>query len=423
MTPSPTPPKSPWDQKPLTKRDLAILFGAVGVVLLVIVGTFVLLTPKTTGQPPTPVAAATAPIAATSVTAEPEYPPLAALPPVSFPLDNPYSDAKAELGKLLYFDPRMSGDGSTSCNSCHPANDGSWAIASPISFGYPGTTHWRNSQTVINVAYYLRLNWDGSATSIEKQNNGAWTGTVAGNLDTAMAEERLAQIPEYVRLFKEVFGTDYPLYGDALKAVATFQRTIVSQNVPFDAYLGGDASAISDEAKLGYDLFTGKANCIACHNGALASDNSFHNTGVPTAPDFQTNPLRQITARWQYWNRGVPEGEYATMNADLGLYYITYLESDKGKFRTPSLREACYTAPFMHTGAFTTLEEVIAFYNAGGGDDPNKDPLLQPLNLTEQEQAALVAFVQSLCGDKIIVEQPELPEYEVWPSVTLGGSR
>ena len=296
MTPSPTSPKTPWDQKPLTQRDLAILVGAVGVVLLAIVGTFVLLASKTTDKP-TQVAATTAPTGGTPVAAEPEYPPLAALPPVSFPLDNPYSDAKAELGKLLYFDPRMSGDGSTSCNSCHPANDGSWAIGSPMSFGYPGTTHWRNSQTVYNVAYYLRLNWDGSATSIEKQNNGAWTGTVAGNLDTAMAEERLAQIPEYARLFKEVFGTDYPLYGDAIKAVATFQRTIVSKNVPFDAYLNGDANAISSEAKQGYELFTGKANCIACHNGPLVSDNSFHNTGVPTAPDFQTNALRQITVR------------------------------------------------------------------------------------------------------------------------------
>ncbi|HKZ70084.1 MAG TPA: cytochrome c peroxidase [Anaerolineales bacterium] len=423
MTASPNPPKTPWDQQPLTRRDLAILVGAIGVVLLAVVGTFVVLTPNTTGQPPTQVVATTATTGGTSVAAEPEYPSLAALPPAPFPLDNLYSEAKAELGKLLYFDPRMSGDGSTSCNSCHPANDGSWAIGSPMSFGYPGTTHWRNSQTIINTAYYTKLNWDGSATSIERQNNGAWTGTVAGNLDTAMAEERLAQIPEYVRLFKEVFGTDYPLYGDALKAVATFQRAIVSQNVPFDAYLSGDADAISDEARLGYDLFTGKANCIACHNGPLVSDDSFHNTGVATAPDFQTNALRQITARWQYWNRGVPEDEYATMNADLGLYYITKLDGDKGKFRTPSLRELCYTAPYMHNGVFATLEEVVAFYNAGGGGDPNQDPLLQRLNLNEQEEAAFVAFMHSLCGDKITVEAPELPAYEVWPNVILGGSR
>jgi cytochrome c peroxidase len=390
---------------------MALLFGGA-VVFVFIISIGILLFARNTTQP-TPTAVAFATPAGTPTPAAPTFPPLAALSPAPFPLDNPYSDAKAELGTLLYFDPRMSGDGSTSCNSCHPANDGSWAIGSPMSFGYPGTTHWRNSQTIINSAYYLYLNWDGSATSIERQNNGAWTGTVAGNLDTAMAEERLAQIPEYVRLFKEVFGTDFPLYGDAIKAVATFQRTIVSKNVPFDAYLSGDANAISDEAKQGYDLFTGKANCIACHNGPLVSDNTFHNIGVPTAPDFHTNALRQITVRWQYWNRGVPEDEYATMDADLGLYYITKLESDKGKFRTPSLRETCYTAPYMHNGAFNTLEEVVAFYKAGGGDDSNKDSLLRPLTLTEQEQAALVAFMRSLCGDKIIVEQPELPPYEV----------
>jgi cytochrome c peroxidase len=396
-----TPSSSSW-------RDFAILGGALGFAVLIVIVSL-LLNAAAFPARSAPTRAPSTPVLIAAST----FPPLAPLPPAPFPLDNPYSDTKAELGKLLYFDPRLSGDGSTSCNSCHPANDGSWAIASPISFGYPGTTHWRNSQTVINAAHYTKLNWDGSATSIEKQNDGAWTGTVAGNLDTAMAEERLAQIPEYVRRFKEVFGTDYPLYGDALKAVATFQRTITSRNVPFDAFLDGDANAITEEAKRGYELFVGQANCIACHNGPLVSDDTFHNIGVPTAPDFQTNPLRQITVRWQYWNRGVPEDEYATMNTDFGLYYITKLESDKGKFRTPSLRDTCYTAPYMHNGAFATLEEVVAFYNMGGGDDPGKDPLMKPLNLDGQQQANLVAFLKSLCGDKIIVEAPELPAYAV----------
>lgn len=342
------------------------------------------------------------------------FPPLAPLPPVPYPLDNRYSAAKVELGKLLYFDQRLSGDGSTSCNSCHPANDGSWAIGSPMSFGYPGTTHWRNSQTVINTAYYYKLNWDGSATSIEKQNDGAWTGPVAGNLDTVMAEERLAQIPAYVRRFKAIFSTDYPRYGDALKAVATFERTIVSRNVPFDSFLNGHRDAISPAARRGYALFTGKARCIACHNGPLASDQSFHNIGVPTPADFQTNPLRQITARWQYVNRGVPESRYKTMDADLGLWYVTQTESDLGKFRTPSLRDVVYTAPYMHNGAIATLEQVVAFYNTGGGDVPNKDALMKPLGLSPAEQADLVAFLKSLSGDRIVVRPPTLPPYEAW---------
>ncbi len=341
------------------------------------------------------------------------FPPLAVLPPVSFPLDNPYSDAKAELGKLLYFDTRMSGDGSFSCNSCHPASDGSWAVSSPISFGYPGSTHWRNSTTIINSAYYSKVNWDGSATSLEKQANGAWTGAVAGNVDSAMAEERLAQIPEYVRLFSGAFGDPYPTYNHALLAVATFERTIVSRNVPFDAYLQGDESALSDDARAGLDLFNNKARCIACHNGALISDDSYHNTGVPTSPLFSQSVLNQITFRFQHWSKGVSEDLYNKATVDLGLYYVTKLDSDKGKFRTPGLRDVCFTAPYMHNGVFNTLEEVVAFYNQGGGDDPNKDTLLQPLNLTEIEQAYLIAFLESLCGDKIIIDAPFLPPYEV----------
>ncbi|MEW5988809.1 MAG: cytochrome c peroxidase [Chloroflexota bacterium] len=337
---------------------------------------------------------------------------LTVLPRPPFPLDNPYRPEKAELGKLLYFDTRLSGDGSLSCNSCHPASDGSWGVAGAVSFGYPGSSHWRNSSTLINVAYYTKLNWDGNRTSIEAQNDGAWSGAVAGNVDPAMAEERLAQIPEYVRRFNEVFGDSYPSYRHALMAVATFQRTLVSQNVPFDAFLQGDQSAISAAAQRGYTLFTGKGNCIACHDGALISDDSFHNLGVPEYPGFQDNPLVQITFRFQHWDKGVTEDVYNTATADLGLFYVTKLDSDRGKFRTPGLRDVCYTAPYMHNGAFNTLEEVIAFYNAGGGESDNKDPLLQPLNLTPAEQADLLAFLQSLCGDKIIVEAPELPPYE-----------
>jgi cytochrome c peroxidase len=343
-----------------------------------------------------------------------QYPALGALPTVAYPPDNPYSDAKAELGRMLFFDTRFSGDGSLSCNSCHPASDGSWAVSSPISFGYPGSTHWRNSSTIINSAYYTKLNWDGSKTSIEKQNKGAWGGAVAGNLDSVMAEERLAQIPEYVRLFNEIFGTDYPLFEDALKAVATYERTIVSENVPFDAFIEGDESALSDEARQGYELFIDRAGCITCHNGPLISDDTYHNTAVPQAPEFENSPLHQITFRYEHWAKGVSEEVYNTSTRDLGLYYVTKNDTDKGKFRTPSLREVCYTAPYMHNGVFASLDEVVAFYNNGGGEDANKDALLQPLNLSSEEQLALIAFMESLCGDLITDASPELPPYEVW---------
>ncbi len=422
------PPKVPWGQRPMKTRDYILWIGGPVVLAVILIGAAIFSISRRPAAPETAEStrAAVAQPGGSGTTETGEAaaevaapPPLAVLPDPPYPLDNPYSEAKAALGQMLYFDTRFSGDGSLSCNSCHPASDGSWAVSSPISFGYPGSTHWRNSQSIINVAYYSKLNWDGSQTSLEKQNNGAWGGAVAGNVDSGMAEERLAQIPVYVEMFKEVFGTEYPLYSDALLAVATFQRTITSRNVPFDAFLSGDETAISDAAKRGYDLFTGQANCLACHNGALISDDSYHNTGVPTYPGFATNALEQITFRFQHWSKGVSEDLYNTATEDLGLYYVTKLDSDKGKFRTPGLRDSCYTAPYMHNGAFTTLADVVAFYNQGGGSHPNKDPLLQPLNLTDAEQADLVAFLESLCGDPIVMSAPELPPYEVWP---MGGN-
>jgi cytochrome c peroxidase len=349
-----------------------------------------------------------------SSAAQGEFPPLAPLPTPPAPIDNPITPEKVELGRLLYFDPRMSGDGSLSCNSCHPATTG-WGASTAISFGGPGISHWRNAQTILNVAYYTKLNWDGSQTSIERQNGGAWDGAVAGNLDSALAEERLAQIPEYVKRFRDVFGLEYPTWEAALKAVATYQRTIVSRNVPFDAYLQGDENAISTEARRGYELFQGQAGCMACHNGPLASDNDYHATGVPLNPDFLNSPLKQITFRYQQWSKGAPESVYRAATDDYGLYYQTHQEADQGKFRTPSLRDLCYTAPYMHNGVFNTLEEVVAFYNAGGGDVPNQSEFVKPLNLTDTEQQDLVAFLKSLCGDPVSDEAPELPAYGDYP--------
>ena len=340
-----------------------------------------------------------------------DYPPLAPLPPVPQPLDNQITPEKVALGRLLYFDPRMSADGSLSCNSCHSAANG-YGARTPISFGGPGTSHWRNAQTIINVGYYGKLNWDGKAKSIENQNSGAWGGAVAGNLDKALAEERLAQIPQYVEQFRTIFGADWPKFDDALRAVATYQRTIVSENVPFDAYLEGNENAISEEAKRGHALF--QESCVACHNGPLASDDSYHATGVPQNADFWNSPLKQITFRYEQLAKGVPEEVYRSTSDDLGLYYITKQDIDKGKFRTPSLRELCYTSPYMHNGVFGTLADVVAFYNAGGGDHPNRAPLIQPLNLNADEQTDLVAFLESLCGDPLTDEVPNLPPYGVF---------
>ena len=341
------------------------------------------------------------------------FPPLGMLPPVPVPRDNPMSDAKVALGKLLFFDPRLSGDVSTSCAACHDPKLG-WGTDQPISRGYPGAEHWRNSQTVLNSAYYAKLFWAGEVTSLESQAAAAATGNVAGNGDPIMMEERLRQVPEYVKRFKEVFGVDRPTIAMAWMAIAAFGRTVVSkaENVPFDRYAKGNQSALSAEAKRGLALFQGKAGCIQCHNGPLASDDSYHNLGVPQNPIFEESPLHQITLRYQHVIRGVPEQIYRTADRDLGLYYTTKRDEDRGKFRTPSLREVNYTAPYMHNGVFATLEEVIEFYNRGGGADSNKSPLLRPLGLTDQEKKDLLAFLLSLSSDKpLIIETPDLPGY------------
>lgn len=352
-----------------------------------------------------------------SAAQEGKFPPLGTLPPVPVPADNPMSAAKVELGKLLFFDARLSGDASTSCASCHSPEDG-WGDGGDLSRGYPGTQHWRNSQTILNSAYYAKLFWAGESTSLEDQAKSAATGNVAGNGDTMMMEERLRQVPEYVKRFREVFGTPWPTIDDAWRAISAFERTVVSRakDVPFDRFMKGDAKALSDSAKRGLALFQGKAGCVQCHNGALFSDEDYHNIGVPKNPAFEEDPLRQITLRFQHVIRGVPESVYRKADRDLGLYYTTKRKADRGRFRTPSLRELKYTAPYMHNGAFFELDEVIDFYDEGGGEDSSKSPLLKKLGLSDEEKEDLLAFLESLSSDKpLLVRPPELPPYAAMP--------
>ncbi len=346
-----------------------------------------------------------------------KFPPLGPLPPVPVPADNPMSPAKVELGKLLFFDARLSGDASTSCASCHSPENG-WGDGGDLSRGYPGTQHWRNSQTILNSAYYAKLFWAGEVPSLEAQAKSAATGNVAGNGDTMMMEERLRQVPEYVKRFREVFGSAWPTIDDAWRAISAYERTLISkaEDVPFDRFMKGDKKALSESALRGLALFRGKAQCIQCHNGPLLSDEDYHNIGVPKNPAFEEDPLRQITLRFQHVIRGVPESVYRKADRDLGLYYTTKREADKGRFRTPSLRELNYTAPFMHNGAFFELDEVIDFYDEGGGEDANKSPLLKKLGLSDEEKEDLLAFLESLSSDKpLLVQPPELPPYAAMP--------
>lgn len=340
--------------------------------------------------------------------------PLATLSAPAVPADNPMTPEKVALGEKLFWDGRLSGNGSMPCSACHLPDLG-WGTGGAISFGYPGTQHWRNSQTILNSAYYNKLFWEGSATSLESQAPAAAGGAVAGNGDGSMMEMRLRFVPEYVAAFKEVFGTDWPNLAHAWDAIAAYQRTIVTDaaKVPFDRYLAGDTNALSDAAKNGMDIYNGKAGCISCHNGALASDQKFYRTGVPAAAEFAEDPVYQITLRWELYQKGVPEDVYRAGADDLGLYHVTKRPGDKHKFRTPSLRELRWTEPYMHNGALWTLADVVDFYDAGGGEGQTAG--LQPLGLSDDEKADLVAFLEALSMDEpLLAEAPELPATATW---------
>lgn len=329
------------------------------------------------------------------------------------PLPAPPSlDAKkVALGKMLFFDTRLSGDGSMSCATCH--NPGaSYMDSLELSVGYPTSLYFRNTPTILNTAFKKTLYWDGriAGTDLPTLVRDHISEAHFFRSDGRWCIERLRQVPEYERRFKEAFGGE-PSYGKILNAVAAFVRSQNSTGAPVDAFLKGNSGALSASAKKGYELFTGKAGCVSCHNGPLLSDNNYHNTGVPVNPDIFAEPTRHITFRRFFKTLGVDN--YANLREDLGRYAITKKDEDKGKFRTAPLREVAKTPPYMHNGMLKTLEDVVEFYNKGGGNHTNKDPLLKPLNLTDGEKQDLVEFLKALSGKDVNVKPPILPEYEV----------
>ena len=345
--------------------------------------------------------------------------PLAALGEPPVPADNTQTPEKVELGKMLFFDGRLGGDGSVPCSACH-LPDG-WDVEDKISFGYPGTVHWRNSQTIVNAAYYGKLFWAGSSKSLESQAKSAASGAVAGNGESDMMESRLAFIPEYRERFNDVFGDHWPRIGNAWRAIAAFERTIIQTDTPFDRYMLGDESALTDQQKRGLGLFTGKAKCAECHNGPLFTDEKYYNLGVPPYDGWEDDGLAQITFRYELYAKGSKEEMYRSTKDDPGFYFRTKEKADKGKFRTPSLRYTAYTEPYMHNGMLETLRDVVEFYNVGGGENEfaaNKSPLMHPLGLEDGEIDDLLAFLESLSGEEILVEEPDLPDYAPLPAST-----
>ncbi len=336
--------------------------------------------------------------------------PIGPLPPLPADVqrDNVTTAKKVELGKMLFFDPRLSGDGSTPCAACHRPE---FAFTQPddLSFGYPGTLHFRAGQTIFNNGYLNKYFWDGRSLSLEAQVGAAGFGQESNNVSAQMAEARLRQVPVYVDLMQEIFG-EPPTWDNAARAVAAFERTLNSDPkvVPFDRYMNGDKKAMTPQQVRGMELFKGKANCIQCHDGPMFTNQDFHNLGLPRNEAFDEDPLRQISIRFRAKAFGILN--YDEVDEDKGLYFNTHRPADIHKWRTAPLRELVHTPPYMHNGMFYTLEEVLDFYNVGGG--PNleggkalagkKDPLIKPLNLTDDEKAALVAFLEALSS-------PEMP--------------
>jgi cytochrome c peroxidase len=294
----------------------------------------------------------------------------------------------------LFFDARLSADGSLACVSCHLPEQG-WTTNTPLSPAYPANMERRNSQTLLNVAFYQTLLWDGRAEVLEKQALGPIQNPLHMNHNLDLLVEKLNAVPDYVERFQKVFGT--PVTADGLgKALAAFERTLVTRQAPFDRFVEGDQQAMPIRAQRGMQLFKGKARCILCHNGPHFSDSQFHNLGVPDAP-LLAHPLVQAAIRFDAKRMKIQEYQY--VKEDWGRYLVTKDEKDKGAFRTPTLRNVAQRDPYMHNGAFQSLEEIIDFYDRGGGSVPQQSPLIQPLGLTAAEKRDLLAFLQALTGE------------------------
>jgi len=300
------------------------------------------------------------------------------LPPVQWPKDNPYSREKAELGKLLYFDTRLSSDSTVSCASCH-APEMAFTDNAPVSTGIKKQKGGRSAPTVINRAYTTLQFWDGRARSLEEQAKGPLANSIemTNETDAAKAHEvvlnRLRQIPGYVSLFEKAFGDGKVTLDQLAQAIATFERTVISGNAPYDRYKAGDGKALTEAQVRGMKLFFGKARCDSCHLGFNFSDESFMNIGIG-------------------WNQGEP--------ADLGRFKVTGNVEDKGAFKTPTLRDIARTGPYMHDGSMATLEEVMEHYNKGGTKNPYLSQSMKPLGLTDEEVTEVIDFLKNgLSGD------------------------
>jgi cytochrome c peroxidase len=322
---------------------------------------------------------------------------------VPVPADNPQTAEKIELGKQLFFDRRLSGDGTMSCSTCHDPEKG-YSDDLAISLSYPTTRNWRNSPTLINVGFQKFLFHDGRAHTLEEQALFPMMSAFEMNQNLDFIEEEIRSVPEYVEAFRKVFGGEITRERIAM-ALAAFQRTLVSVNSPLDRFLAGDTKALSHEARKGYDVFMGKGKCAECHDGVNLADNKFYALNVPENEEQEKDPrvaaTRRFVAKVSHYD------DYLNLREDPGRYLVTKDKKDWKAFRTPTLREIARTGPYMHNGIFATLDEVIEFFDRGGGKG---NTALKPLKLLDEEKKALKVFLsEGLAGEEAPFKYPKVP--------------
>lgn len=341
-------------------------------------------------------------LAGTATTASAQSRGLQALPPPAA-----VKPALAKLGRHLFFEPRLSGDGSRSCASCHLP---SWAYAGDraLSPGYNGTEYFRNAPGLMSVRLKTRLMWDGRLDGADLPTAVRDMVTEAHfmNADGRLIQERIRQIPRLSALWQEAFGAQSQPYGPQIfVAIAEFLKTLDGGDTAVDRALRGDRAALPALAREGMALFNGKGQCIRCHDGALGTDGKAHRLGVAEHPAIAAEPLRMITLLRHHATMGVPN--YMAERQDVGSYAVSKQAADRGRFITPGLRGLTHTGPYMHNGLFATLGEVVAFHNQGGG--PGSE--LPPLGLSPREQAALVAFLRAWSAPLKPVAEPLADDY------------
>jgi len=317
--------------------------------------------------------------------------------------------AQAELGRHLFFETRLSGDGSRSCASCHVPEKG-FADGQALSRGYNGTEHFRNAPGLLSVRLKSRLMWDG------RHAGGDLVGVVREmvldaqtmNGEARIIAERIRQIPPLFSLWRRAFagqGEKAELRGEqAFQAIAEYLKTLDFAEAPVDRALRGEA-ALPPLATEGLRLFTGKAGCVQCHAGPLLTDGKLHRLGVPDHPALAREPLRTISLLRHNAERGLPQP--MAERGDVGAYAVSKNPAERGSFITPPLRGLAHTGPYMHNGRLASLEEVVDFHDRGGG--PGSE--LRPLDLGARERQALVAFLQALSAPLPQVAEPPAYDY------------